>query len=41
MSKQNIRNIILDAGHGGINAQGLYTTLGKYFVFPSGEIAYE
>lgn len=38
---KDIDNIIIDAGHGGINNQGLYTTQGKYFVFPNGEIAYE
>lgn len=36
-----LTNIVLDPGHGGINTQGLYTTQGKYYVFPSGEVAYE
>lgn len=40
MSKP-IKNIIIDAGHGGINSKGVYTTQGKYHIFSNGEIAYE
>ena len=36
-----IKNIIIDPGHGGINSQGVYTTQGKSYKFPNGEIAYE
>lgn len=37
-----IKNIILDPGHGGIDANGNYTTApGKMFKFPNGDIAYE
>ena len=36
-----IKNIILDFGHGGIDENGNYTTLGKKHTFPNGETAYE
>jgi len=37
-----IKNIILDAGHGGIDSKGNYTTApSKMFKFPDGEVAYE
>lgn len=36
-----IKNIILDFGHGGIDANGNYTTLGKKHTFSNGETAYE
>jgi len=37
-----IKNVILDFGHGGIDANGNYTTApAKMFKFPNGEIAYE
>lgn len=36
-----VTNIIIDPGHGGIDANGVYTTNGKYFIFANGEIAYE
>jgi len=37
-----IKNIILDAGHGGIDSNGNYTTApSKMFKFPNGEVAYE
>jgi N-acetylmuramoyl-L-alanine amidase len=36
-----IKNIVLDFGHGGIDANGHYTTPGKRHQFSNGEIAYE
>lgn len=37
-----IKNIILDPGHGGLTASGVYTTApGKMFKFKDGTIAYE
>ena len=36
-----IKNIVLDFGHGGIDANGKYTTIGKKHQFSNGEIAYE
>lgn len=36
-----IKNIIIDPGHGGLDNDGVYHTKGKMFEFPSGEIAYE
>lgn len=41
-NKSNIKNIILDVGHGGLNDKGIYTTApAKMKKFPNGEIAYE
>ncbi len=37
----NVKNIVLDFGHGGINKDGEYTTRGKKHQFTNGEIAYE
>ncbi len=40
MSK--IKNVVLDFGHGGLDANGNYTTApSKMFTFPNGEVAYE
>lgn len=37
-----VKNIILDYGHGGLNASGHYTTApAKMHTYPSGEVAYE
>lgn len=36
-----LKNIILDFGHGGLTANGTYTTKGKKHKFPNGEMAYE
>ena len=36
-----IKNIVLDFGHGGIDANGKYTTPGKRHKFSNGETAYE
>lgn len=39
---KNIKNIVLDFGHGGIDKNGNYTTApAKMFKFPNGELAYE
>ena len=38
----NVKNIVLDFGHGGIDENGHYTTApNKMFSYPNGEIAYE
>lgn len=36
-----IKNIILDFGHGGLDANGVYTTPGKRHTFSNGETVYE
>ena len=36
-----IKNIILDYGHGGLDARGRYTTAGKSFTHPNGLVANE
>lgn len=37
----NVKNIVLDFGHGGIDSNGKYTTKGKKHIFENGDIAYE